>query len=48
MLAGLLSSQLTPVIIKDAVGSSGAVISLLILLLVLGFFCSIKTTTAMS
>ena len=48
MLAGLLSGQPTPVIIKDAVGSPGAAIGLLIPLLVLGFFCGIGTTTATS
>lgn len=48
MLVGLLSGQLTPVIIRDAVGSPGAAFGLLILLIILGFFCGIRTTTATS
>lgn len=47
-LAALLSGQPTPVIIKDAVGSSGAAIGLLIPLLVLGLLCGIGCTTAAS
>lgn len=48
MLAALASGQPTPVIIKEAVGSSGAAIALLSPLLVLGFFCGIGCTTAAS
>ena len=47
-LAALLSGQPTPVIIKEAVGSSGAAIGLLIPLLVLGLLCGIGCTTAAS
>ena len=47
-LAALLSGQPTPVIIKEAVGSSGAAIALLIPLLVLGLLCGIGCTTAAS
>ncbi|KAF2845982.1 amino acid transporter [Plenodomus tracheiphilus IPT5] len=47
-LAALLSGQPTPVIIKDAVGSSGAAIALLVPLLVLGLLCGIGCTTAAS
>ena len=48
MLAGLLSGQPTPVIIREAVGSPGGAIGLLIPLLVLGFLCGIGCTTAAS
>lgn len=48
MLAGLLSGQPTPVIIKEAVGSSGGAIGLLIPLMVLGLLCGIGCTTAAS
>lgn len=47
-LAALLSGQPVPVIIKDAVGSSGATMALLIPLLVLGLLCGIGCTTAAS
>ncbi|KAH9870227.1 hypothetical protein J1614_007150 [Plenodomus biglobosus] len=47
-LAALLSGQPTPVIIKEAVGSSGAAIALLAPLLVLGLLCGIGCTTAAS
>jgi amino acid transporter len=48
MLAALLSGQPTPVIIRDAVGSPGGAIGLLIPLLVLGLLCGIGCTTAAS
>lgn len=48
MLAGLLSGQPTPVIIKEAVGSSAGAIGLLVPLLVLGLLCGIGCTTAAS
>lgn len=48
MLALLASGQPVPTIIKDAVGSSGAAIGLLIPLLVLAVFCGIGCTTAAS
>jgi amino acid transporter len=48
MLAGLLSGQPTPVIIADAVGSSGGAIGLLFPLMVLALFCGIGCTTASS
>ncbi|KAL8936031.1 MAG: hypothetical protein Q9216_005145 [Gyalolechia sp. 2 TL-2023] len=47
-LAGLLSAQPTPVIIKSAIGSSGGSIALLLPLLVLALFCGIGCTTASS
>ncbi|KAL6705609.1 hypothetical protein ACN47E_006556 [Coniothyrium glycines] len=47
-LAALLSGQPTPVIIKDAVGSSAGAIGLLVPLLVLGLLCGIGCTTAAS
>lgn len=47
-LAALLSGQPTPIIIRDAVGSPGAAIGLLIPLLVLGLLCGIGCTTAAS
>ncbi|KAI8932758.1 hypothetical protein NX059_010248 [Plenodomus lindquistii] len=47
-LAALLSGQPVPVIIKEAVGSSGAAIALLVPLLVLGLLCGIGCTTAAS
>src|SRR5689334_3706801 len=47
-LAALLSGQPTPTIIKNAVGSSGAAIGLLVPLLVLGLLCGIGCTTAAS
>ena len=48
MLAALASGQPTPIIIKDAVGSPGAAIALLVPLLVLGLLCGIGCTTAAS
>jgi amino acid transporter len=48
MLAGLLSGQPTPVIIRDAVGSPGGAIGLLFPLMVLALFCGIGCTTASS
>jgi amino acid transporter len=48
MLAGLLSGQPTPVIIKEAIGSSGGAIGLLFPLMVLALFCGIGCTTASS
>jgi amino acid transporter len=48
MLAGLLSGQPTPVIIREAVGSPGGAIGLLFPLLVLGLLCGIGCTTAAS
>jgi amino acid transporter len=47
-LFNLLSGQPVPTIIKQAVGSSGAAIGLLIPLLVLGLICGIGCTTAAS
>jgi amino acid transporter len=47
-LFNLLSGQPLPTIIKQAVGSSGAAIGLLIPLLVLGLICGIGCTTAAS
>lgn len=47
-LFALLSGQPVPTIIKDAVGSPGAAIALLIPLLVLGLICGIGCTTAAS
>lgn len=47
-LFALLSGQPVPTIIRDAVGSSGAAIGLLIPLLVLGLICGIGCTTAAS
>ncbi|KAF2247096.1 amino acid transporter [Trematosphaeria pertusa] len=47
-LAALASGQPVPVIIKDAIGSSGGAIGLLIPLLVLAVFCGIGCTTAAS
>ncbi|EAT90576.2 hypothetical protein SNOG_02364 [Parastagonospora nodorum SN15] len=47
-LYGLLSGQPVPTIIKEAVGSSGGAIGLLIPLLVLGLICGIGCTTAAS
>lgn len=47
-LFALLSGQPVPTIIKEAVGSSGAAIGLLIPLLVLGLICGIGCTTAAS
>lgn len=47
-LAALLSGQPVPTILKDAVGSSGGAIGLLIPLLVLGLICGIGCTTAAS
>ncbi|KAF1844195.1 amino acid transporter [Cucurbitaria berberidis CBS 394.84] len=47
-LAALLSAQPVPTIIKDAVGSSGGAIGLLVPLLVLGLLCGIGCTTAAS
>jgi amino acid transporter len=48
MLVGLASGQPVPVIIKNAVGSSGGAIGLLFPLLVLALFCGIGCTTAAS
>ncbi|KAH7080870.1 amino acid/polyamine transporter I [Paraphoma chrysanthemicola] len=47
-LFALVSGQPIPTIIKDAVGSPGAAIGLLIPLLVLGLICGIGCTTAAS
>jgi amino acid transporter len=47
-LFALVSGQPVPTIIKDAVGSPGAAIGLLIPLLVLGLICGIGCTTAAS
>lgn len=47
-LVALLSGQPVPVIIKDAVGSSGGAIGLLVPLLVLGLLCGVGCTTAAS
>jgi len=47
-LAALLSGQPVPTIIKDAVGSSGGTIALLIPVIVLGLLCGIGCTTAAS
>jgi len=47
-LAALLSGQPVPIIIKDAVGSSGGTIALLIPVIVLGLLCGIGCTTAAS
>jgi amino acid transporter len=48
MLVGIASGQPVPVIIKNAVGSPGAAIALLLPLLVLAMFCGIGCTTASS
>jgi amino acid transporter len=48
MLVALASGQPVPVIIKNAVGSSGGAIGLLFPLLVLALFCGIGCTTAAS
>lgn len=48
MLAALASGQPVPVIIKNAIGSSGGSFALLLPLLVLAFFCGIGCTTAAS
>lgn len=48
MLVGLASGQPVPIIIKEAVGSPGGTIGLLLPLLVLAIFCSIGCTTAAS
>lgn len=47
-LYALISAQPVPTIIKEAVGSSGGAIGLLIPLLVLGIICGIGCTTAAS
>lgn len=47
-LAALVSGQPVPIIIKDAVGSAGGTIALLIPLIVLGLLCGIGCTTAAS
>jgi len=48
MLVALSSGQPVPVIIKNAIGSSGGAIGLLFPLLVLALFCGIGCTTAAS
>jgi len=48
MLAALASGQPVPVILRDAVGSPGGAIGLLVPLLVLGLLCGIGCTTAAS
>jgi len=48
MLAALASGQPVPVILRDAVGSSGGAMGLLVPLLVLGLLCGIGCTTAAS
>ncbi|KAK1910173.1 hypothetical protein P3342_006446 [Pyrenophora teres f. teres] len=48
MLAALASGQPVPVILRDAVGSPGGAMGLLVPLLVLGLLCGIGCTTAAS
>ena len=48
ILAGLLSGQPVPTIIKNAVGSPGGSLGVLIPLMVLAIFCGIGCTTASS